>query len=114
MSVKGGGKIEIQQVQPGQRPQPTEYRKLVYSHVNKNPKIELNGVKTRVNSGNDEKPIIIFERISQQFYRYMIILPGEQGYSELSNELLDQPRQRSPAWLTDHDSLIEVWDEYPH
>jgi len=117
LPVNIGGQIRVQQVQFGQTPQPVEHRVLVYSIVNKNPKIELTGAKTILKSykKGGKRPIVVFEKIDSKFYRYMIILSGEPGYNELARELYYQPKKISlPSWMTNQDSLVDIWPEYPH
>lgn len=118
MQVRQGGSVRLQQVQPNQSPQPIEERNLVYSVRNMNPKIELNGVKslmgTYVRGG--PRPIVILEKIDPSFYRYMLLQPRNRGYRKLARKLDTQPRegQALPSWITDLDSLLEVWGDYPH
>lgn len=113
-----GGLLRLQQVQPSQSPQTIEERRLIYSKVNKNPKIEVNGARILVDNypTGEKRPIVIFAEVGPSFYRYMILLPSESGYERLSHKLDIQPKEGAAlnSWITDLDSLLEVWDEYPH
>jgi HKD family nuclease len=116
LPVDKGGLVHLQQVQPNHVPSNIEERQLVYSTVNKNPKIELQGAKIlEKNYPAKGRPIVIFERVDPTFYRYMLLMPKENGYKELSRQLDSQPQERSLAsWITDLDYLVNVWREYPH
>jgi HKD family nuclease len=118
LDIEKGGSLRVQQVQPSQEPQPIEERNLVYSKKsNRNPKIELTGARVLDESyptGN-KRPMIIMERIAPHSYRYMLLLPGDAGYREVSRASGLQPRGQALAyWITDLDSLLEVWSAYPH
>jgi HKD family nuclease len=116
LAVEKGRIIRLQQVQPGKNPMPMEERKLVYSPINKNHKIELNGAKILVkNYPIQGRPIVIFEQVDLRFYRYMLLLPNESGYNQLAEKLNAQPKDKSlESWITDLDSLVAIWNEYPH
>ena len=87
--------VRLQQVQPGHSPQSVEERPLVYSQKNKNPKIELNGARVLIGRypTGDRRPIVVFQEVGPRFYK-------EGGALR--------------SWITDLDSLAEVWPDYPH
>jgi HKD family nuclease len=119
LPLVGGGQatLRLRQVQPNEEPEEIEERTLVYSEINANPKIELRGAKALVyrypTSG--KVPIVILEEVSPDFYDYMILLPNDDGYDELSKKLDSQPQEGRALrfWITDLVSLLKVWKGYP-
>ena len=119
LPLVGGGQatLRLRQVQPNEEPEEIEERTLVYSKINANPKIELRGAKALVyrypTSG--KAPIAIFEEVSPDFYDYMILLPNDDGYDELSKKLNSQPQEGRALrfWIADLVSLLKVWKGYP-
>jgi len=96
-----------------------EERPLVYSEINKNPKIELEGAKTLIDSypeDDEDRPLLIFERIEKNFYRYMLLLPDDDGFTELS-EFLSINYRRGRASLKFNfiniETMLKVWPGYP-
>jgi len=109
--------LRLQQVQPASPPSPIENRVLVYSQRNKNPKIEVLGVKVIGDYGKNQlRPILLFLEIKRDFFRYMLVLPNDAGYSELAAALQREPRHGLALRykITDLDTLLQIWPDYPH
>ena len=107
--------IIIQQKQPGKRLRRIERRTLIYSTHNKNPKIELNGAKIlEGNYPTSGRPIVVLHAVKNRRYRYVIRLPGDEGYRELAETLDREPRRglALPFKITDADSLRKIWPAY--
>jgi hypothetical protein len=109
--------IRFRQHQPGRIPEEIEYRQLVLSEVNKNAKIEVGGARILVHeypTGVD-KPILVFKKIEPDLYEYMLVMPGEAGYLELSTFLNSLPLGRSLASCTlKYYELKYIWAGYPN
>ena len=118
LPLRPGEMVRLQQVQPGHSPQSVEERPLVYSQKNKNPKIELNGARVLIGRypTGDRRPIVVFQEVGPRFYKYMLLLPSDSGHRRLSRQLDLQPKEGGAlrSWITDLDSLAEVWPDYPH
>jgi len=109
--------ISVQMVQPGERPQQLEPpRRLVYSQTNQNPKIEMRGVR-RLPSDYPASgyAVLIIQEVDRDRYRYMISMPGELGYHELSSHL-EQVPQHGRSFKEDIltiNELLGIWPDYP-
>ena len=114
----GDGKsISIQCVQPGQVPGHLESRQLVYSQSNKNPKIEMDGLKGKIPSNYpaDGRAILIVQRVENGRYKYLILLPNDSGYDEV-HDYLDQIPRRGLALqesIINLGRMLEIWSDYP-
>ena len=110
--------IDVQEVQPGEPPGRLEKdRPLVFSASNRNSKIEMEGLKYRLPSDypTDWYAILIVQQVRPRRYRYMSLVPGDDGYAELSGHL-DRVPQRGRAFQEDTmtlDRLLEIWPSYP-
>lgn len=109
--------IRLQQVQPNLTPGPIENRRLVLSPRNRNAKVEVGGARVLLTHypTNGQRPILIFEELEIDFFRYLLLLPGDDGFTELNQHL-----QRTPVHgnalaydITSLDSLLEMWGNYP-
>jgi hypothetical protein len=115
----GDGKtINVQMVQPGQSPGHLEVnRRLVFSKTNRNPKIEMDGLKDRLPSDypTDWHAILLVQRVEPGRYRYMTLLPTDPGYAEVNNHLSQVPRYRLALQedIIPLDRLLEIWPDYP-
>lgn len=107
--------VRLQQVQPGELPGPIELRPLVRSEVNRNSRIEVAGMKSISYPAGDQRPILIFEEVGADLFRYLLLMPGDEGYSEVSGHLLSAPTHRSalPGEITSVSALLETWPSYP-
>ena len=108
--------VKFQQVQTG-TVGPIEVRPLVYSERNMNPKIELTGA--RILSENyptdGSRPIILFEQVKEDFFRYMLILLGNKGFVQLTNYLAGIPRHGLAlkySFVSPED-MLRIWPEFP-
>jgi len=110
--------INVQEVQPGGPPGRLEKdRPLVFSKSNRNSKIEMEGLKKRLPSDypTDWYAILVVQHVEPRRYRYMSLVPGDDGYTELSGHLNQVPR-RGQAFQEDTmklDRLLEIWPSYP-
>jgi len=110
--------ISVQMVQPAQVPGRVETsRRLVFSHTNRNPKIEMSGVRDHLppNYPTEWYAIILIQEVERDRYRYMILLPTDAGYEEVNNYLSQVPRhglsfQEDIVYL---DRMLEIWPNYP-
>ncbi|RUT39400.1 hypothetical protein EJP82_26230 [Paenibacillus anaericanus] len=109
--------IRLQQLQPNSVPRPIEQRRLVLSPRNMNAKIEVGGARVLLNNypTNGQRPILVFEEINPDFFRYMLLLPGDDGFSELNNHLSRTPvHGNALAYdILNIDNLIHIWSNYP-
>lgn len=107
--------IRLQQRQIGEEPRPVEYRQLVLSEVNKNAKIEVEGAKVLIRGypkGKD-RPILIFRRIEDDLFEYMLLMPGKSGFAPVSAYLNTLPTKRSLASSTlSLEEIRQIWPGY--
>lgn len=111
----GPRQVRLQQVQPNSSPSQVEHRRLVLSSSNRNAKVEVGGARILLdNYPENARPILVFEQIETDFFRYMLLLPGDDGFHELSSYLGTLPRGRAlPYRITDINELLEIWSDYP-
>lgn len=108
--------IQLRQHQPGQPANDIEHRQLVLSEANKNAKIEVGGARILVNNYPiaGGKPILIFKKVEGNLYDYMLLLPGDNGYAQISAYLDSLPTKRSLASDTMAiGKLKNIWSGYP-
>ncbi|MFW6026514.1 MAG: hypothetical protein ACOCRX_09240 [Candidatus Woesearchaeota archaeon] len=108
--------ISLQQVQPNKKPEPVETRPLVLSDVNRNAKIEINGAEILNDNYPEDgsRPILVFEKIDESFFRYMLLLKENDGFEELEGYLESLPKGRAlPYEIMDLDKLLDIWSDYP-
>ena len=109
--------ISLQCVRPGNvLGQMEPDRRLVYSDVNRNHKIEMQDLK-RLPAGYKapDKAVLVIQEVDVDRYRYMVLVQGEPGHRELSDHLNQIPR-RGLALNEDIltvDDLLTVWPDYP-
>jgi hypothetical protein len=113
-----GGTIDIQMVQPGQPPGRLEAgRRLVFSQTNRNPKIEMEGVRRSLPPDYPAGgyAILLVQEVERGRYRYMILLPTDPGYTALNNHLSQVPRHGLALRedIVHLDKLVEIWADYP-
>lgn len=112
-----GSSIKIQQIIDIYHSLDIENRHIILSEVNKNVKIEINGAES-LNLNYPEpphRPVLIFKKINDDFYEYMIILPGQEGYDILERHLNAIPwKSKSLQYtITNSDDLYEMWQDCP-
>jgi HKD family nuclease len=105
--------IRLRQNQPNQPVGEIENRQLVLSEVNRNARIEVAGARVLVDNYPTEpnRPILVFIKIEDDLYEYMLILPNENGYDELNNYLNSLPRGKALA--SSVISLAEIRNIWP-
>lgn len=93
---------------------PDEVRRVVYSSVNKNYKIE---VSSRLDSDypEDGKPIIVLREVGVRNFLYMLILPEDAPYDALDVFLANNPSvgQGVSRVITDSQNLRNIWNDCP-
>lgn len=110
--------ITLQMVQPGELLGRIETgRRLIFSNVNKNAKIEMEGLRDKIpdNYPADGRAILIVQEVESNHYRYMVLLPRNNGYNQLHN-YLDSVSQQGLALKEDIMTiaqLLEIWPDYP-
>lgn len=108
--------IRLQRLQPGSAPGPIERRPLVYSESNRNCRIEVSGARQlgELYPASGQRPIIVFEEVEADLFRYMLLLPGDDGFAQLASHLDALPRGKALAFdITDLGTLQEIWPDYP-
>ena len=114
----GADRISVQMVQPGEPLGRIEIgRRLVFSDVNRNAKIEMDGLRRLL---PDDYPargraVLLVQEVESGHYRYMVLLPGDPGYYELQAHL-DTTPQTGQALKEDIlalDQLLTIWPSYP-
>lgn len=114
----GNHEIRLQQHQPGQPLGAIEVRPLVLSTVNQNAKIEISGaarLRTDYPEIEEGRPILVFEQIDNDFFQYMLLMPGDEGHSNLSDYLNALPKRGNhlPFSIIEIRALLSVWPDYP-
>lgn len=100
---------------------PREERALVYSRVNKNPKIEIGAASGKAYPDPDEegRPIVLMRRVSRNLYDYVLLMPSNEGHSELV-ELIESAEKEGrtvgrglPRLIVDLSDIRTIWDGCP-
>lgn len=110
--------ISLQMVQPSEPLGRIERgRRLVFSLVNRNAKIEMEGLRHRLpdNYPLSGRAILLIQEIESNHYRYMVLLPGEPGYEQLQGHLDAVPQQGLSLKedILSLDQLLAIWPSYP-
>jgi hypothetical protein len=89
-------------------------RRLVYSAVNKNLKIEFDLPDAR-DYPDELPPLLLLLEISLRRFRYLLLLPADDGYEEMRrlNESLDSIGRGLRRSLTTLDEVELRWPECP-
>ena len=118
--LENGEEVSLQEMRgPGaSSPARIERRVVVLSDVNRNVRLEVEGA-TILNEYYPEdpstKPIILMKRISKKFFRYMLLMPGDDGYTEMNARLDSEPQRGNSfkyAFLTSSD-IYATWPGCP-
>jgi hypothetical protein len=110
--------ISLQMVQPGEPLGRIERgRRLVFSQINRNARIEMEGLRNKLPSDYPAggRAILVVQEVESNHYRYMALLPDDAGYNELRDHL-DSIPQQGPALKEDIltlGRLVEIWPDYP-
>lgn len=107
--------VRLQQLQPGGVPQRIETRSLVRSPVNQNSRIEVGGLGGKFYPA-EGRPVLIFQETGEEdYYRYMLLMPGDHGFVEVTAYLDSLPRRGLALshMITNVESLQEIWADYP-
>lgn len=90
---------------------------MVFSQANRNPKIEMEGVRLRLPYDYPQAgyAILLVQEIEHGRYRYMILLPTDPGYTELNTHLSQVPKHGLALAenILRLDRLLEIWPDYP-
>lgn len=108
--------IQIQQVFQDSSSAKIEDRVLLLSPVNRNVKIEVNGAECLDYNypTNGNRPILIFNKINDTFFTYMLLLDTDNGYTQLNNYLLSLPKSKSLTYkITNIQTLLFLWHDCP-
>lgn len=109
--------IRLQQIQPESDLPAIEYRPVVFSDKNMNYKVELAGARIlEQNYPSESRPIAVIEWTDEDLYRYLILVPGDDGYEGIYRLLEAESFSRGPALpslLTTKGRLLLAWPEYP-
>jgi len=105
--------IQLQQVQPGAAPGQVEIRPLVFpDRSNRNRRIEVGGLPAVVTEAN--RPIVVFHHLRENHFRYLVLVPENDGYPQVREYLDALPPGRSMAHdIIAIDILLEIWPDYP-
>jgi hypothetical protein len=61
-----------------------------------------------------ERPILIFEEVGVDLFRYLLLMPGDDGFDKITAYLATLPKRQSlPGEIATVDSLLKVWPSYP-
>ena len=91
-----------------------EVRPCVFSDTNRNHKIEIRAARGK-QYPDDGLPLLIFRERQLRAFDYMLIMPGESGYSSLMEltERLPSVGKGFRRIITDMDVLAGTWPESP-
>ena len=108
--------IRLQQLQLGSDLGPIESRPLVYSESNRNCRIEVSGARELGEHypASGQRPIIVFEEVEEDLFRYVLLMPGDDGFAELAAHLDALPQGRALASdISDLGTILQIWPDYP-
>lgn len=113
-----GDQLHLQQIDDIYTPHSLEHRTIVYSQRNKNVKIEVAAAEvldTSYPSDTTKRPILIFKRVNPSIFEYMLLMEGDDGYTELNNRLtgLKWTHRSLPFEILDTETLLSVWNDCP-
>lgn len=92
-----------------------EVRPLVYSLANRNYKIEVAARRGEDYPKGGTPPILVFREMGTRIFRYMLIMPGEEGYEELFEltERLPAMGKGTRRVNSNHEQIKAVWADCP-
>jgi hypothetical protein len=91
-----------------------EVRQLVYSQANRNTKIEI-GATRRTQYPSDGTPILVFSEIGTRVFRYVLLMPNDHGYTDVSSllESLEKIGRGFHRGITTLSALRNAWAGCP-
>ena len=111
--VKAGDRVSMRQHDSTS----VEERQVVYSERNKNYKIELGAAKSAGDYPKGRPPVVIFRQEGTgQRYRYILIMPEDDGYTEMTNLAIANFEGRGnhlARVIVPRSSVLKAWPECP-
>ena len=91
-----------------------EVRPYVYSKVNRNPRIEVASHHGEPYPSQG-KPVVVYRELQVRSFAYMLLMPGDSGYSAMLNltESLPTVGQGVPRCITESARIRDVWPTCP-
>ena len=91
-----------------------EVRPCVYSQVNKNPKVEVASHHGEAYPDTGP-PIAVFRELQARSFAYMLLMPGDPGYTEMFTltETLPTVGRGVPRVITDRAAVEDAWPTSP-
>lgn len=110
----GDRTVRLQRVEPDGRVGRVEVRPLVRSEINRNWRIEIEGLRD-IAYPEEGRPLLVFVQVEEDFFRYFIRLPGDPGHEELEQfaESVPGTGRGFPAVIAARDALLDVWTDFP-
>lgn len=113
-----GDNILVQEMLSNGNVMEIEHRQIVFSERNRNVKIELNGASILDNNypkNPDTRPVLIIKRLNTNLYVYMILMDGNQGYTQINNHLKALPKVGNALQyeVIDESLLYSLWGDCP-
>lgn len=117
-SKAAGDHLRIQQIVDIYNPKPIEERQIVFSQKNRNVRIEVKAAEDlnhNYPADESKRPILIFKKVSTDFFEYMLINEGDSGYTELNYRLysLDWHKRSLQYEIVDTSTLLSIWEDCP-
>lgn len=118
--LEDGERVSLQQIKGSNFTEPAriESRVVVHPDSNDNVRLELEGatiLNTHYPKNPNTRPIILMKRISQKFFRYMLLMPEDKGYPELKRRLDSEP-SIGPSFkygFMSSSELYSIWPDCP-
>lgn len=108
-------RLFLREVQQDGTAESEEVRPLVYSVVNKNYKIEVSARRGADYPERSNPPILVFRELGLRSFRYMLIMPNEEGYEAMLEltERLPPLGKGTRRVLTNYEQIKAVWANCP-
>ena len=113
-----GDHLRIQQILDIFNPKPIEERQIVLSQRNRNVKLEVSAAEElnhNYPTDNSKRPILLFKKVTPDFFEYMLIKDGNPGYTVLNSHLsqLTWAKKSLPYEILDTGMLLSIWEDCP-
>lgn len=113
-----GDHLRIQQIIDIFNPKPIEERQIVLSQRNRNVKLEVSAAEElnyNYPADNSKRPILLFKKVTPDFFEYILIKDGNPGYTVLNSHLnqLNWGKKSLPYEILDTGSLLSIWEDCP-